>query len=64
MYIRNDMPQFRRCDLERFSINNTNGRIEIIAVEVTMSKEKWLFSSVYKQPKVNLNTIMESKIMS
>ena len=59
MYIRNDMPQFGRCDIESFSINNTNGRIEIITVEVTMSKEKWLFISVYKQPKVNLNTIIE-----
>ena len=33
------MPQFRRCVIERYSINNTNVRIEIIAVEVTMSNE-------------------------
>jgi len=39
IYIRNDMPQFRRCDIESFSINNTNDRIEIIIVEVTMNKE-------------------------
>ena len=29
MFIRNDMPQFRRLDLEAFSMNNINGRIEI-----------------------------------
>ena len=27
MYIRNDMPQFRRHDIEYFSTNNKDGRI-------------------------------------
>ena len=39
MYIRNDMPQFRRLDLEQLSITNDNGRIEILAVEVALNKE-------------------------
>ena len=45
MYIRNDMPQFRRHDIEYFSTNNKDGRIEVLAVEVTINKEKWLFIS-------------------
>ena len=59
MYIRNDMPQFRRLDLEQLSINNANGRIEILAVEVTLNKEKWLFISIYKQPKVKIRFFTE-----
>ena len=53
------MPQFRRYDLEQLSINNKNGRIEILAVEVTLNKEKWLFISVYKQPKVSIRLFTE-----
>ena len=44
MFIRNDMPQFHRLDLEAFSIN---GRIEILAVDVSIRKEKWVFISIY-----------------
>ena len=58
MYIRNDFPQYRRSDIERFSINNNDGRIEILAVEVSINKEKWIFISIYKQPKVKMNTIV------
>ena len=58
MYIRHDFPQYRRSDIENFSINNNDhGRIEILAVEVSINKEKWVFISVYKQPNVKINTI-------
>ena len=33
-------------------------RIEVLAVEVTINKEKWLFISMYKQPKVKANNII------
>ena len=59
MYIRNDMPQFRRLELEQLSITNDNGRIEILAVQVTLNKEKWLFISIYKQPKVKIRFLTE-----
>ena len=58
MYIGHDFPQYRRSDIENFSINNNDGRIEILAVEVSINKEKWVFISVYKQPKVKINTIV------
>ena len=47
MYIRNDMLQFGRHDIEHFSTNNKYGRIEVFAVEVTINKDKWLFISMY-----------------
>ncbi len=57
MYIRNDIPQFRRPDIEAYSFNNDNGRIEILAVECKVNKEKWIFVSIYKQPKVKTNIL-------
>ena len=54
LLVRNDFPQFRRTDLENFSINNYNGRIEILAVEIHIRKEKWIFLCIYKQPKVKI----------
>ena len=47
MYIRNDFPQYRRSDIARFSINNNDGRIEILAVEVSINKDKSFFISIY-----------------
>ena len=38
-YVRNDIPQFRRNDLECFSMDDNNGRIEIIALEIMFNKE-------------------------
>jgi hypothetical protein len=66
LYVRNDMPQFRRSDLESFSFNNLNGRIEILAVEISINKEKWLFVSCYKQPKVHTRHLIDTvdKIIS
>ena len=58
MNIRNDMPQFRRHDIEYCSTNNKDSRIEVLAVEVTINKEKWLFISMYKQPKVKASIII------
>ena len=34
MYFILDLPQYRRSDIENLSINNNDGRIEILAVEV------------------------------
>ena len=48
MYIRNDFPPYRRSDIERFSINNNDGRIEILAIEVNIDKEQWICISIYK----------------
>ena len=53
LFLRHDLPQFRRNDLEeKFNMNNENGRIELLAVEVKIKSEKWIFISMYKQPKV------------
>ena len=52
MYIRNDMPQYQRNDLEACSLDSSSGRIEVLAVEVLIGKKRWIFISLYKQPKV------------
>ena len=52
MYIRNDMPQYQRNDLEACSLDSSSGRIEVLAVEVLIRKKRWIFISLYKQPKV------------
>ena len=48
MFIRDDIAQRRRHDMESVSV-----RIEIIIVEIVINKEKWLLLSMYKQPKVS-----------
>ena len=65
LFVRNDLPQFRRHDLENFNIDNCYGRIEILAVEVIMRKEKWILLSIYKQPKISISHVNEimDKIM-
>ena len=62
-FVRNDLPQFRRHDLESHHMNNNNGRIEILAIEVLIRKDKWI--SIYKQPKVKTCHVIETvdKIM-
>ena len=59
MYVRNDIPQFRRPDIEQLSFSNANGRIEILCVECSIKREKWLFISIYKQPKVKVDVVIE-----
>jgi len=49
LYVRNDFAQRRWTELE-FDINNENGQLETICVEVFIKSEKWLIFSVYKQP--------------
>ena len=50
VYVRNDMIQRRRHDIEKCAFNNCDGRIEILSVEVSINKETWLFiSTVYVQ---------------
>ena len=66
LYIRNDFPQFHRQDLEKFNIDNDSGRIELLAIKATIKLEKWIFISVYEQPKVNVCVLVElmDKIMT
>ena len=59
MYVRNDFPQYRRHDLENFLMNDGNGRIEILAAEVTINKEKWILLSIYKQPRAKICHLIE-----
>jgi len=49
LYARNDFAQIRRTE-QNCDINNENGRLETICVEVFIKSEKWLIFSVYKQP--------------
>ena len=48
-YVRNDLLQKRRTDLEIIEL--TEGRVECLAVEVRLCNEKWIILSVYKEPK-------------
>ena len=41
MFIRNDLPQRRRYDIESHATNNANGRIGLLAVHVTIKHEAW-----------------------
>ena len=41
------------------SIDNDKGRIEVLALECTVNKEKWIFVSIYKQPKVNVTSLCQ-----
>ena len=54
MIIRNDLPQFWRNDIEKLNMNDCNGRVELMAVEITIKSKKWVCVSIYKQPKVKL----------
>ena len=54
MIIRNDLPQFRRNDIEKLNMNDCNRRVEPMAVEITIKSKKCVFVSIYKQPKVKL----------
>ena len=49
VYIKSDIPQRRRFDLEM----KLKDGIELIAIEIIVRKEKWLFLNIYKPPKVN-----------
>ena len=59
-HIRSDLPQRRRFDLEKCDTNE--GRIELLVVEYTYRKEKWIICNMYKQPQTPdaiLLTIMD-----
>ncbi len=58
LYVRNDIKQCRRSDIELFAFNNDKGRIEIIATEITIRNEKWIVLCMYKQPKVTNQTLI------
>ena len=51
-YIRNDLTQRRRADLE-FDQNHNNTRVESLCIEVYIKSEKWILCSVYKQPNMS-----------
>ena len=50
VYVRNDMIQRMRHDIEKCAFNNCDGRIEILSVEVYINKETWLFISTRGGP--------------
>ncbi len=52
MLMRNDIAHKRREELENVN-DSCSGRIEVMVMEVVLKGEKWLYASVYKQPKVN-----------
>ena len=57
-YIRDDIVNKRRTDLE---INeNVFGRIEMMSFQITIEKEDWFFSSVYRQPKGAISNFVSS----
>ena len=58
VYVRNNIIQRRRHDIEKCAFNNGSGRIVILSVEVSINKETWLFISMYKQPKVRTTLLI------
>ena len=52
MYVRSDLPQRRRNDLEPETMYTESGRVEVLVMEVILNGEKWFYSSVYKKPTV------------
>ena len=52
MYVRGDLPERRRYDLEECNLHNMSGRIEIMVVEIYLRKDKWLCCSMHKHPSV------------
>ena len=49
LYIRNDLVQRRRSDLE-CDVLSERGRVESLCVELYIRSEKWIICSIYKQP--------------
>lgn len=63
MYVRGDLPQRRRSELEVYEAES--GRIELLIIELVLNNEKWLCCSIYKQPDVkdvHIVAILESLI--
>ncbi len=52
MVVWGDIPQRRRPDME-VELSNVKGRIETMALEMTVKGRKWVYCSVYKQPLVS-----------
>ena len=48
-YVRNDLQQKRRTDLEIIEL--TERRVECLVVEVRLCNGKWIILSAYKEPK-------------
>ena len=42
LYVRNDFPQQRMQDVEKFAVDNERGHVELINVEITVRCEKWV----------------------
>ena len=55
-YIRSDIPNRRRYDIERLFYD----RIEVIALEITLRNEKWLFVGFYKPPDIQNDCLIKS----
>ena len=55
-YIRSDIPNRRRYDIEDvFQVG-----VESLAIEITVRQEKWLFVGFYKPPRINDASLISS----
>ena len=55
MYVRNDIPQALYTEYDTCQINDHRGRVELLATELTLNKERWHIICIYKQPKVSIS---------
>ena len=59
-YVRSDIPQYRRCDIENIVDSLMTG-LEIVVLETILnSKEKWLYVLGYKPPSVKSNDMLNA----
>ena len=59
-YVRSDIPQRRRVDLES-KIDSRNFGIEIIILETVLhNKERWICVLGYKPPNINDSTFLDA----
>ena len=59
MYVRSDIPHYRRADIE--GIIGKNGGVEVLIVECTIkTHEKWIIIAGYKPPSIPVTTFRHS----
>ena len=60
MYLRSDIPQRRRHDLENV-IDCRESGLEIMIIETTMNtKERWIYAVGYKPPNVKSSAFIDT----
>ena len=59
-YVRSDIPQYRRCDIENIVDSLMTG-LAIVVLEIILnSKERWLYVLGYKPPNVKSNDMLNA----